>query len=161
MNTFFQHRNLYKYTWCWESLGQWSFLDFWIVSADLFQTVLDVHVKRSAELTTTHHLVVCNLRLENPTGSTQKCRSRKSYHINPGGQRYKKDLHRQCFVLVWKGPGIWHCTAERVLSQVQAAEMEFLQRVYDVHFMTKCTELCENHIALNVVPFLWIERSHL
>ena len=45
MNTFFQHRDLHKYTWCRNSLGQRSLFDFCIVSTDLFRSSLDVRVK--------------------------------------------------------------------------------------------------------------------
>jgi len=48
MNTFFQHRDMHKYTWCRDSLGQWPLIDFCIVSADLLHSVLDVRVKRCA-----------------------------------------------------------------------------------------------------------------
>jgi len=54
MNTFFQHRDVHKYTCCRYSMGQRSLIDFCIVSADLFRSVLDVRVKRSAELSTDH-----------------------------------------------------------------------------------------------------------
>ena len=69
MNTFFQHRDIHKYTWYRPSLGQKSLIDFCIVSADLFSDVLDVRVKRGAELSTDHHLVVCSLRFSKPRSS--------------------------------------------------------------------------------------------
>ena len=50
MNTFFQHREVRKYTWYRPSMDQKSFIDFCIVSSDLFSDVLDVRVKRGAEL---------------------------------------------------------------------------------------------------------------
>ena len=56
MNTFFQHRDVYKYTWYRPSMEQKSLMHFCIVSADLFSDVLDVRVKRGAELSTDHHL---------------------------------------------------------------------------------------------------------
>jgi len=69
MNTFFEHRDVYKYTWRRDSFGflrfpflKGSLIDFCIVSADLFRSVLDVHVKRGAEPSTDHHLLVCNSR---------------------------------------------------------------------------------------------------
>jgi len=37
-------------------------------SAELFRPVLDVRIKRGAELQTDHHLVVCKLHLEKPPG---------------------------------------------------------------------------------------------
>ena len=63
MNTFFQHREVHKYTWYRPSMDQKSLIDFCIVLSDLFSDVLDVRVKRGAELSTDHHLVVCSLRL--------------------------------------------------------------------------------------------------
>jgi len=57
MNTFFQHRDVHKYTWYRDSFGQQSLIDSHIVSADLFRSVLDVRVKRGAELSTDPHLV--------------------------------------------------------------------------------------------------------
>ena len=74
MNTFFQHREVHKYTWYRPSMDQKSLIDFCIFSSDLFSDVLDVRVKRCAELSTDHNLVVCSLRLPNlgqtgnPTG---------------------------------------------------------------------------------------------
>ena len=60
INTFFQHREAHKYTWYRPSMDQQSLVDFYIVSSDLFSDVLDVRVKRGAELSTDHHLVVCS-----------------------------------------------------------------------------------------------------
>ena len=62
MNTFFQYRDVHKYTWYKPSMAQKSLIDFCIVISDLFSEVLDVRVKRGAELSTDHHLVVCSLR---------------------------------------------------------------------------------------------------
>jgi len=45
MNTFFQHRDVHKYTWCRDSLSQLSLIDCCIVSADLFCSMLDVRVR--------------------------------------------------------------------------------------------------------------------
>ena len=66
MNTFFQHREVHKYTWYRLSIDQKSLIDFSVVWSDLFSDVLDVRVKRGAELSTDHHLVVCFLRLSKP-----------------------------------------------------------------------------------------------
>ena len=59
MNTFFQHREVHKYTWYRLSMDQKSLIDFCIVSSDLFSDELDVRVKRGAELSIGHHLVLC------------------------------------------------------------------------------------------------------
>ena len=50
MNTFFQHKDVHIYTWYRPSMEQKSLIDFCIVSTDLFSNVLDVRVKRGAEL---------------------------------------------------------------------------------------------------------------
>ena len=78
MNTFFQHKRIHKYIWYRDSLGQRSLIDFCIVSADLFSTVSDVRVKRGAELSTDHHLVVCTLK---PLKKRKTFRPRETYRI--------------------------------------------------------------------------------
>ena len=57
-NTMFKHKDAHKCTWYQSTLGQRSMIDFVIVSADLGPYVLDTRVKRGAELSTDHHLVV-------------------------------------------------------------------------------------------------------
>jgi len=42
MNTFFQHRDRHKYNWCRDPLSQQSLVGFCVVTADLFQSMLDV-----------------------------------------------------------------------------------------------------------------------
>ena len=62
INTFFWHKGIHKYTWYRDSVKQHSIIDFGFVSADLFSSVVDVHVRRGAELSANHHLVICILR---------------------------------------------------------------------------------------------------
>ena len=81
MNTFFQHKSTHKYTWYRDSLGQRSLIDFCIVSADLFSTVSDVRVKRGAELSTDHYLVVCTLKALKPLKKRKTFRPRETYRI--------------------------------------------------------------------------------
>ena len=81
MNTFFQHKRIHKYTWYRDSLGQRSLTDFCIVSADLFSTVSDVRVKRGAELSTDHHLVVFTLKALKPLKKRKTFRPRETYRI--------------------------------------------------------------------------------
>ena len=81
INTFFQHREVHKYTWYRPSMDQKSLIDFCIVSLDLFSDVLDVRVKRSAELSTDHHQVVCSLRLSKPWPNKRSNRSFVTYWI--------------------------------------------------------------------------------
>ncbi len=50
------------------------------MSADLRSQVMDVRVRRGAELSTDHHLVVCRLRTQNLVKNT-KTKSRKVYRI--------------------------------------------------------------------------------
>ena len=81
MNTFFQHKRIEKYSWYRDSLGQRSLIDFCIVSADLFSTVSDVRVKRGAELSTNHNLVVCTLKALKCLIKQKTFRPRKTYPI--------------------------------------------------------------------------------
>jgi len=100
MNTSFQHRDVHKYTQCKDSLGQWSLTDFCIVSAHLFCSLLDVHVQRGTQLSSDHHLLVCNLHLEKLPGPTNM----QDWEIlpnkvgGPGEETCKKDVCRQHIV---------------------------------------------------------------
>ncbi|KAJ8006278.1 hypothetical protein DPEC_G00126630 [Dallia pectoralis] len=58
----FEHKEAHKCTWYQSTLGRRSMIDFVIVSADLRPHVLDTRVKRGAELSTDHHLVVSWIR---------------------------------------------------------------------------------------------------
>ncbi|MGL5782874.1 MAG: endonuclease/exonuclease/phosphatase family protein, partial [Plesiomonas shigelloides] len=58
MNTMFKHKGVYQYTWHQDTLGWRSMIDFVVVSSDLRLYVLDTRVKRGAELSSDHHLVV-------------------------------------------------------------------------------------------------------
>ena len=88
INTFFQHREVHKYTlwihkYTWHRLGteQKSLIDFCIVSSDLFCGVLDARVKRGAELSTDHNLVICSLRLSKPWPNRKSNRSFVTYRV--------------------------------------------------------------------------------
>ncbi|KAL0169720.1 hypothetical protein M9458_034316, partial [Cirrhinus mrigala] len=61
-NTMFEHKGVHQYTWYQDTLGRRSMIDFVVVSSDLRPYVLDTRVKRGAELSTDHHLVVSWIR---------------------------------------------------------------------------------------------------
>uniref|UniRef100_A0A8C5FFM2 Endonuclease/exonuclease/phosphatase domain-containing protein n=1 Tax=Gadus morhua TaxID=8049 RepID=A0A8C5FFM2_GADMO len=61
-NTMFEHKGAHKCTWYQSILGRRSMIDFVIVSSDLRPHVLDTRVKRGAELSSDHHLVVSWIR---------------------------------------------------------------------------------------------------
>uniref|UniRef100_A0A3B3S8K7 Reverse transcriptase domain-containing protein n=1 Tax=Paramormyrops kingsleyae TaxID=1676925 RepID=A0A3B3S8K7_9TELE len=61
-NTMFEHKGVHKWTWYEHARGNRSMIDFIIVSSDLWPNVLGTRVKRGAELSTDHHLVVSWLR---------------------------------------------------------------------------------------------------
>ncbi|KAK3515413.1 hypothetical protein QTP70_018873 [Hemibagrus guttatus] len=63
-NTMFKHKGAHQYTWWQDTLGRRSMIDLVIVSSDLRPHVLDTRVKRGAELSTDHHLVVSWIRLQ-------------------------------------------------------------------------------------------------
>ncbi|KAK3518329.1 hypothetical protein QTP86_018784, partial [Hemibagrus guttatus] len=62
-NTMFKHKGAHQYTWYQDTLGRRSMINLVIVSSDLRPHVLDTRVKRGAELSTNHHLVVSWIRL--------------------------------------------------------------------------------------------------
>ncbi len=61
-NTMFKHKGVYQCTWHQDTLGRRSMIDFVVVSSGLRPYVLDTRVKRGAELSTDHHLVVSWIR---------------------------------------------------------------------------------------------------
>ncbi|KAK3535001.1 hypothetical protein QTP70_001959 [Hemibagrus guttatus] len=63
-NTMFKHKGAHQYTWYQDTLGRRSMIDLVVVSSDLRPHVLDTRVKRGAELSTDHHLVVSWIRLQ-------------------------------------------------------------------------------------------------
>jgi hypothetical protein len=81
MNTYFQHRDIHKYTWYRDTVGQKSMIDFFIASSGLRERILDVCVKRGAELSTDHHLVVCRLRLADSVPLRRREGTRNLYRI--------------------------------------------------------------------------------
>ncbi|KAI3368910.1 hypothetical protein L3Q82_025425 [Scortum barcoo] len=58
----FKHKGVHQCTWHQDTLGRRSMIDFVVVSSDLRPYVLDTRVKRGAELSTDHHLVVSWIR---------------------------------------------------------------------------------------------------
>ena len=67
--------------WYRPSMDQKSLIDFCIVSSDLFSHVLDVRVKRGAELSTDHHHVVCSSQFSKPWPNRKSNRSSVIYRI--------------------------------------------------------------------------------
>ncbi|KAK3548671.1 hypothetical protein QTP70_016417, partial [Hemibagrus guttatus] len=63
-NTMFKQKGVHQYTWYQDTLGRRSMIDLVVVSSDLRPHVLDTRVKRGAELSTDHHLVVSWIRLQ-------------------------------------------------------------------------------------------------
>uniref|UniRef100_A0A8C6LTH4 Endonuclease/exonuclease/phosphatase domain-containing protein n=1 Tax=Nothobranchius furzeri TaxID=105023 RepID=A0A8C6LTH4_NOTFU len=61
-NTMFEHKDAHRHTWYQGSLGRRSMIDFVVVPSDLRPYVLDTRVKRGAELSTDHNLVVSWIR---------------------------------------------------------------------------------------------------
>ncbi|KAI3364127.1 hypothetical protein L3Q82_010796 [Scortum barcoo] len=58
-----KHKGVHQCTWHQDTLGRRSMIDFVVVSSDLLQPyVLDTRVKRGAELSSDHHLVVSWIR---------------------------------------------------------------------------------------------------
>ena len=79
MNTFFEHKDIHKYTW--HKAGpiaiQKSLIDFILAPENTKRTVLDVRARRGAELATHHYLVVGKLRLS----SNEQARKRKTKKV--------------------------------------------------------------------------------
>uniref|UniRef100_A0A8C6LI15 Endonuclease/exonuclease/phosphatase domain-containing protein n=1 Tax=Nothobranchius furzeri TaxID=105023 RepID=A0A8C6LI15_NOTFU len=62
MNTMLRHKGVHMWSWHQDTEGRSSMIDFVVVSSDLRLHVLDTRVKRGAELSTDHYLLVSWLR---------------------------------------------------------------------------------------------------
>ena len=93
INTLFWNKGIYKYTWYRDSVGQRSIIDFCVVLADLFSSVVDVCVKRRTELFTDHHLAVCILIGLNHSRTRKKFKARRTYRIKRFSSRQKGETH--------------------------------------------------------------------
>ncbi|KAI3371782.1 hypothetical protein L3Q82_024331 [Scortum barcoo] len=84
----FEHKGVHQCTWHQDTLGRRSMIDFVVVSSDLWPYVLDTRVKRGAELSTDHHLVVSWIRWQEEevgqTWQTQTFRGRLGT-LSPSG----------------------------------------------------------------------------
>lgn len=82
MNTFFQHKNIDKYTWykTGDSIKNRSLIDFIIASDNMRRAVMDVRVKRGAELATDHHLVISVLELS-MNAPARRIKSKQNFRI--------------------------------------------------------------------------------
>ena len=99
MNTFFRKKGIHKYTWYRDSVGQRSIINFCIVTADLFTSVVDVHVKIGAKLSTDHHVVACILRGLNHPRIRKQFRARRIYNGNSSSSSFEgyplQVIHKQ------------------------------------------------------------------
>ncbi len=61
-NTTFKHKNAHGCTWHQSTLGKMAMINFVVISFDLRPQVLDTRVKKRAELSADHYLVVSWVR---------------------------------------------------------------------------------------------------
>ena len=64
LNTFFQHKEIHKFTWESRGRGLRSIIDYFIVGKALRPGVADVRVIRGAEVGSDHYLVLLKVRLQ-------------------------------------------------------------------------------------------------
>ena len=69
----FKHKGVHQCMWHQDTLGRRSMIDFVVVSSGLRPYVLDTRVKRGAELSTDHHLVVSWIRWQGRKLDRPKC----------------------------------------------------------------------------------------
>ena len=63
-NSWFNHKDIHKFTWEEPTRNRKSILDYILVSKDLRRYVLDTRVFRGFEVSSDHYLVCCNLRIK-------------------------------------------------------------------------------------------------
>lgn len=63
-NTFYQHKNIHKITRAVPNRGEESIIDYILVQEGIRSAVIDVKVRRGAEIGSDHHLLVANIQNE-------------------------------------------------------------------------------------------------
>ncbi|GAB0098907.1 hypothetical protein DMENIID0001_147140 [Sergentomyia squamirostris] len=127
MNTFFQHKDIHKYTWYRDSLGQKSLIDFAIVPTCTLNKVCDVRVLRGAELSTDHHLVLCklNLRINQIPTRKRRCRAPALTRI-----KWENLANEEVSENFAEGPSLSSPSFEEVLQAISSLNLRF---AYNVH----------------------------
>ncbi|KAK3524537.1 hypothetical protein QTP70_029847, partial [Hemibagrus guttatus] len=99
-NTMFKHKGAHQYTWYQDTLGRRSMINLVAMSSDLRPHVLDTRVKRGAELSTDHHLVVSWIRLRRRTRTQSRGTLDQLYTLHwvlEGSWEFAQPVH-MCFV---------------------------------------------------------------
>ena len=63
LNTFYEHKEIHKYTWKCPGRGLNSIIDYFLVRNEMKRNVNNVKVVRGAEIGSDHHLVLMKVRL--------------------------------------------------------------------------------------------------
>ena len=63
LNTFYEHKEMHKYTWKCPGRGLKSIIDYFLVRNEMKRNVNNVKVGRGAEIGSDHHLVLVKVRL--------------------------------------------------------------------------------------------------
>ena len=76
-NTFYQHKEIHKFTRVEVSRNEKSIIDYILVERENRRNVIDVKVRRSAEINSDHYLLVAKVKNELITRQTEKHQTRK------------------------------------------------------------------------------------
>ena len=123
MNTFFQLREIRKYTWWRPSIEKKSLIDLCVVSSDLFSKVLDVRVKWGAKFSIDKHLVVCSQRISKSWPSRKSRITSIVYKTKWDALAYKKVRKQFAFIKGIKFPtnlSRWTKYFKNLLNSVRA-----------------------------------------
>ena len=88
-NTWFQHKDIHKFTWQCRGKNQRSIIDYFVVRKDMKRQLKDVKVVRGAEIGSDHYLVLMVIKLE------LKVEKPKRTRTDGGSIRAKKLRNRE------------------------------------------------------------------
>ncbi|KAI3366230.1 hypothetical protein L3Q82_010039, partial [Scortum barcoo] len=143
-NTMFEYKGVHQCTWHQDTLGRRSsMIDFVVISSDLRPYVLDTRVKRGAELSTDHHLVVSWIHWQRrkldrpgrPKRIVRVCWERLAEPSVKGVDRYRQAKQAAARTVLEAKTRVWEEFDDVVLM---ASSGQDLQHVLEVRFAAEC-----------------------
>ncbi|KAK3542765.1 hypothetical protein QTP70_002779, partial [Hemibagrus guttatus] len=128
-NTMFKHKGAHQYMWYQDTLGQRSM----IVSSDLQPHVLDTQVKRGAELSTDHHLVLRRQSLNTVVDTGSKLKESYRAWLARGtpeaAEAYQQAKRTTAVVVSEAKTRVWEEFGEAMEKDYRMASGKFWQTV--------------------------------
>ena len=166
MNTYFEKKNIYKYTWQHPGSKQWHCIDYVIMRQNQRRLCCDVTVLRSADCWTDHKLLRARLQLKTPTRPA-KSKTRRRYDVaalvnDSVREEYNKRI-REAIVGEWKkeenGVRKWEIMRDGMMSAAESV-LGWENRRQPDWFRDNITVLQQLITKRNKLFNQWLQTHH-